>query len=261
MISIDGLLHGKNALVTGAGRNIGAAVARELVSHGATLFFTEIDETLVAETKRSLHAAGVDGRGFVSDITNPKANDLLCSTLRNERIVIDLLVNNVGVDGVEQGGGLDGLRPEVIRSLFDTNLFGPLDLTRRIAETMVEKSTEGSILFLSSIHQWTVRTLPAYSASKAATGMIIRELAVELAPHRIRVNGIAPGYVALDRRKRPVRHRYTLLHGTAVDPAHIGRAAVYLSSDYFSKHTTGTVLTIDGGLSLNNHLTGAAGGK
>lgn len=102
---------------------------------------------------------------------------------------------------------------------------------------------------MTSIHQWVPNGDPAYSASKAALGTVIRELALELAPHGIRVNGIAPGYVNEDEEGRPVPHPDTPLGGVSVAPRYIGRAAVYLCADHFSRHTTGTVIKVDGGLS------------
>ncbi len=84
--------------------------------------------------------------------------------------------------------------------------------------------------------------------------MIINELALELAPHNIRVNGIAPGAVGEDEEGEPLPHNDTPLHGTKVGPQYVGRAAAYLASDYFSRHTTGTVLKIDGGLSLHHYM-------
>lgn len=83
--------------------------------------------------------------------------------------------------------------------------------------------------------------------------MIIKELAVEFSPYGIRVNGIAPGWVAADDRGNPLHHEYTLLHKCSIAPCYIGRAAVYLASDYFSQFTTGSIIKIDGGLSLYNY--------
>jgi NAD(P)-dependent dehydrogenase (short-subunit alcohol dehydrogenase family) len=139
------------------------------------------------------------------------------------------------------------------RDVFRTNVLGPLALTSRITDAMRRRKAAGSILFITSIHQWVVKRDPPYSASKAALGMLVKELAVELASSGIRVNGIAPGYIEVDDKERPIRHRYTPLYGTSIDPAYIGRTAVYLASDYFSKYTTGTVVKIDAGLSLYNH--------
>jgi NAD(P)-dependent dehydrogenase (short-subunit alcohol dehydrogenase family) len=119
---------------------------------------------------------------------------------------------------------------------------------------MINHKIGGSIIFITSIHQWTIRKLMSYSASKAALGMMIKELALELAPDQIRVNGIAPGWVMLDSQGNPLNSKHTPLYQCSIDPCYIGRAAVYLASDYFSYSTTGTVLKIDAGLSLYNHI-------
>ena len=118
---------------------------------------------------------------------------------------------------------------------------------------MIQRETKGSILFITSIHQWAVARWPAYSSSKAALGMAIKELALDLAPHGIRVNGIAPGWVETDEYGELVHDPYTPLYHKTIDPCYIGRGAVFLASEYFSQHTTGSVLKIDGGLSLFNH--------
>ena len=143
----------------------------------------------------------------------------------------------------------------VWRRLYHINVFGPLDLTQHISQMMIDHQINGSIIFITSIHQWIVRRSAGYSSSKAALGMIIKELALELAPYKIRVNGIAPGYVKEDRDGKPLLHKYTPLHNTSINPCFIGRAAVYLASDFFSKFTTGAVIKIDAGLSLYNHLS------
>lgn len=148
-----------------------------------------------------------------------------------------------------------GFDLEEWHKVFDTNLFGPMYLTKLITQGMINHHTNGAIIFITSVHQWTIRRNPAYSASKGALGMIIKELAVDLAPHRIRVNGIAPGHVYKDPYDQLISDRYVPLYNSTIHPRYIGRAAVYLASDYFSKYTTGTVLKIDAGLSLyNNHV-------
>ena len=83
--------------------------------------------------------------------------------------------------------------------------------------------------------------------------MAIKELAIDLAPYNIRVNGIAPGWVEEDYKNQPKPHPYTPLRQSSINPRYIGRAAVYLAADYFSRFTTGTVLTIDAGLSLYSY--------
>jgi NAD(P)-dependent dehydrogenase (short-subunit alcohol dehydrogenase family) len=126
-------------------------------------------------------------------------------------------------------------------------------LTKYIAQRMKKHSLSGSIIFLTSIHQFEPVRWPSYSSSKAALGMIIQELAIDLAKYKIRVNGIAPGWTGRDHEGKLFYEKYSLLQQSSVDPCYIGRAAVYLAADYFSKFTTGTVLKIDGGTSLYNN--------
>lgn len=122
-------------------------------------------------------------------------------------------------------------------------------LTRAVASRMVERGKGGAIVFITSIHQHVPHGKPAYSATKAALGMIVQELSLELAPHGIRVNGIAPGWVAENAQGFPIRYSRAPLHQESVHPRYIGRGVVYLAADYFSRCITGTVITIDSGLS------------
>jgi len=237
------LLSGKNVLITGAGRNIGKNIALEMATQGANVYFTDVEATRCSALEKELRSAQHCAKGFVSDVTSRGDNDSLAGFLAANGIVPDILVNNVGTDADD------------FLTTYRTNVFGPAHLTDLISKLMIEKKVAGSILFITSIHQETVRGSIGYSSSKAALPMIIKELAMKLAPQGIRVNGIAPGYVAEDPRGAPVPHKYTPLHGTSVHPRYIGRAAVYLASDYFSRYTTGATLTIDGALSLVNYFS------
>lgn len=243
------LLYGQTGLITGAGRNIGRSIALEMAAQGANIVFTDIDHERTVLLEKELGALKVNARGIVSDVSSPRDNDSLLSTLTREEISIDFLVNNAGVGGV-----LDG-RPKTVfdqwQNTFSANLFGPMHLTEAIVPGMKARGS-GSILFITSIHQWVVMGSPTYSTTKAALGMLIKEFAVKLAPFHIRVNGIAPGWVEEDGERKVLTSDYSLLHRTSINPEYIGRAAVYLASDYFSKFTTGTVLKIDDGLSLSH---------
>ena len=245
------LLAGKNVLITGAGKNCGRAIALEMAKQGANVFFTDFSDQACVSLEHELAVYPVKVKGFVADITHTAESDGIVEYLNQNTIRIDVLVNNVGrqVTGI----GLAGLTVEAWQQTFQTNVFGPLYLTRLVAEQMIANGVQGSILFLTSIHQDVISRWPSYSASKAALAMLIKELAVELAPAMIRVNGIAPGWVVEEEHGQPLRHEYTPLHGCSIAPCYIGRAAVYLAADYFSAFTTGTVLKLDGGLSLYNH--------
>ncbi len=241
-VVVDRLLAGQTALVTGAGRNIGRSIARELLAHGATVYATDVDPAAVERLRGELRELPGTSDALCADITKPEDTDRVLATLAAAGAQVDLLVNNVGIVGDD------------LAAAFATNVTGPMYLTDRISAAMVERGRPGSIVFLSSIHQETVFTRArAYAPTKAAVGMLVKQLAVQLAPHRVRVNGIAPGDVREDERGEVIRYPYTPLEGTSIRPQYVARAVVYLASEYFSRYTTGTVITIDGGLSLFNY--------
>jgi NAD(P)-dependent dehydrogenase (short-subunit alcohol dehydrogenase family) len=242
-LAVDRMLAQKNVLVTGGARNIGRAIALEMAAHGARVHCTDVDPQGCEKLEDELSRVDANSRVFRSDISKESEIDSLCRSLADAGVHIDVLVNNVGI------GGNDW------HQVMNTNVIGPMHLTRTIARDMKERRQPGSILFVTSIHQESVhRWSAAYSASKGALGMLIRELALDLARDRIRVNGIAPGFVSEDADGFTVPHGFTPLDGSSVHPSYVGRAAVYLSAEYFSRHTTGTVVTIDGGLSLFNYV-------
>jgi len=248
-VVVDKLLEGRNALITGAAGLIGAGMARELLAHGANVFCTDVDPKRCAVLEADLAAVPGRSRVFAADVASPADTDRLIETLRRDGFAIDLLVNNVGIV------------VDDFAASFDTNVTGPAYLTEKVTREMIDRKVAGSIVFLSSIHQSSVFTrTKAYGASKAAVGMLIKQLAVSLAPHGIRVNGIAPGDVRVDERGGVVPYAFAPLEGTSISPQYIARAVIYLASDYFSRYTTGAVITIDAGLSLFNYQCAADAG-
>jgi NAD(P)-dependent dehydrogenase (short-subunit alcohol dehydrogenase family) len=242
------LLAGKNALITGAGANIGRAIALEMASQGASIYFAEKDATRTAALEHELYAGGTQVKGFTCDMSRVSALEEIVEQLTRQGVTIDILVNSVGV-----AGQYAETTPETFglwQNMMDTNVLAPLYLSRLVAETMIRKQIEGSILFITSVHATHYYGDQIYSATKASLGMVINELAVSLAQHGIRVNGIAPG-ATNERLDGTMRHSPNVpLRHEPVRPCYIGRAAVFLASDYFSHCTTGATLTVDGGLSL-----------
>jgi NAD(P)-dependent dehydrogenase (short-subunit alcohol dehydrogenase family) len=245
------LLEGLNVLVTGACRNIGRAIALEMAAAGARIFFTDIDEEGIKRLEDELKGRNAEARGFLSDISSTTDSDRLVTFFAEKRIPLHVLVNNAAM--ARGHGDARNMQPDQWRALFDTNLLGPMYLTSRVAGMMIDQEITGSIIFITSTHDHVVSRWPDYSASKAAVTMAVKELAIEFAGHGIRVNAIAPGFVWLNAQGEPLPHPYTPLGRQTIHPAYIGRAAVCLSSDYFSHCTTGSVLVVDGGLSLYNH--------
>jgi NAD(P)-dependent dehydrogenase (short-subunit alcohol dehydrogenase family) len=247
------LLEGKNALITGAGQNIGRSIALEMAGQGANIFFTDIHEERGRKLEKQLNQFEVTAKWFHSDISRTEDIEELGKAVSREQREIHILVNNVGIQ--PSPSPIRNMPKEEFPRIFGTNVFGPIYLTKIISQMMIEKQTQGSIIFMTSIHQDTLRGAASYSSSKAALTMVIKELAMELAAFQIRVNGIRPGGVWEDDEGNPRPFKKSPLHGTTIAPSYIGRGAVYLASDYFSKFTTGTILTIDGGLSLHSYLT------
>lgn len=257
--NMNQLLQGKNVLITGAGYNIGRYTALEMAEQGANIYFTEINAERTANVEAELRATGAMAQGFVVDGADPAAIERLVDELKRLDVGIDVLVNNVGI-GTSKPNWRSEPR-EVTRQSFenwqkvmDTNVLGPVYLTRLLAQDMAARRIAGSIIFITSVHQWIYRGDMVYSATKAGLGMIIDELAVSLAKFDIRVNGIAPGGCYEKKDGTPPPHIDVPLYQQMVHPRYIGRAAIFLASDYFSHHTTGTVLKVDGGLSLNTYL-------
>lgn len=246
------LLSGKNVLITGAGPNIGKSIALEMAKEGANIYFTDVDRKRCLNLSQELETYDIEHKFYLSDICDTKEIERLCQSLQRNNIKLHILVNNVGIPS--DVIGIKHLNLSEWEKVFRTNLFGPMYLTKLISEMMIAHQTQGSIIFLSSIHQSTLLRRPSYSASKAAMVMAIKELAIDLAPHSIRVNGIAPGAVGEDEAKRPRVCKSAPLHHTSINPCYIGRAAVYLASDFFSRFTTGSIIKIDAGLSLFSYL-------
>ena len=247
------LLEGQNVLITGAGQNIGRSIALEMAGQGANIFFTDIHEKRGRKLEKQLNQFEVTAKWFHSDVSRTEDIEELGKAVSREQREIHILVNNVSTQ--VWPSPIRDVSKEEFPKIFGTNVFGPVYLTKIISQMMIEKQTQGSILFLTSIHQDTLNGAASYSASKAALSMVIKELAMELAPFHIRVNGIRPGAVWEDKDGSPRQHKPTPLHETTINPCYIGRAAVFLASDYFSKFTTGTVLTVDGGISLHSYMT------
>ena len=247
------LLKGKTVLITGAGRNIGKAIALESGLQGARIIFTDNHQDRKEALEKECQRRGIYCVGFLSDISKRSDTDSLLEHLSRDNISIDTVIHNAGAisfNRFPKDFVVDGWD-----HTFQTNILGPMYLTKQLADRMIKNSTFGSFIFITSIHQSVTGMGPEYSASKAALEMIIKELALDLAPFNIRVNGIAPGDIREDESGIPVPSRATPLSQLTIKPSYIGRAAVYLASNYFSKFTTGTIVKIDGGLSLQNYMS------
>jgi NAD(P)-dependent dehydrogenase (short-subunit alcohol dehydrogenase family) len=252
-------LRGRRAVVTGAARGIGEAIAKWLIMAGADV--TVIDKDSQVKSVFRTESCQVMEADLYGEDVVALAEEIL------EQGPVELLVNNVGINTPH---GAMEVGPDELDLVLGTNLKGPWLFTRRLVEGLLDAQARtpdraprprGSILFISSLHDRFVAREAHYSVSKAGVSMLVKALAKELGEHRIRVNAISPGWIrtAEDTTTPEQVAKYEQLRpripaGQAGVPADVARVALFLLSDTWSGYVTGQNLAVDGGLSLNNWL-------
>jgi NAD(P)-dependent dehydrogenase (short-subunit alcohol dehydrogenase family) len=254
MTVLDGfLLHGKNALVTGAGRGIGRALAIALAEAGAKIALVGRDSASAQKTLGLVREAGSDGVVVSADINTDEGVKAAVETTVSTLGSLDILVNNAG-DCIHKPA------LEVTREDYDAvmgvNVEALYFLSQAAAKVMA-KQGHGNIINIGSISALIVNRpqfQPIYNASKAAVHHLTKSLAAEWAPLGIRVNAIAPGYIKtemapVDEPRFKARwiddspqERYAM-------PEELGATAVYLAGDG-SSFMTGSIIVLDGGYTL-----------
>ena len=244
-------LTGKQALVTGGGKGLGLAITQALIKAGASVRITGRDE---AALQRAVENLGDQCSYAVCDLSMLGGIPAFAEDLHRSFGAVDILVNNAGINLKKDFLELtDGDFDRIIK----TNQFAVFSLSRELAKGMVARGS-GSIIMISSMaSQYGIPKVVAYSASKAAVEGMTRAMAVELSPLGVRVNCIAPGFMATEmsakalnndkERMQKVMSRTPM--GKMGQPSDIGNAVVYLSSDE-AGYVTGVVLPVDGGNSI-----------
>lgn len=242
------LLQGKTALVTGASRGIGKAIAQTFLAHGASVILVARSEA-VHQVGAKLNTEQDRVTVFQGDITQAETVKELMKTCRKLGRPLDILVNNAGI--LEQG--LVGMTPrDSIQRLMDTNVTALIDLTQ-YAVRLMGKSTSPTVINLASIAGTQgIEGVSAYAASKAAVVGFTLAAAKELAPKKIRVNAIAPGFIDTDMtNSMPSEWYQKRLDGVRLGrigtPEDIANCALFLASD-LSSYVTGQVIGVDGGM-------------
>jgi NAD(P)-dependent dehydrogenase (short-subunit alcohol dehydrogenase family) len=247
-------LQDKIAIITGAARGIGRGIAFEMGRAGAKLVLVDIDPELLAETEHSCVQQGFACISYVLDVRDTTRHVELVQNVLSQFGRIDILVNNAGINA--QGGLLDSSDSDTL-AVISTNLIGPYFLTKRVTAEMISRNIEGVILFTSSTHSHITMMRPAYSASKAAIEMLVKDTALELSEHGIRVNAVAPGAIAV--RGEENRYSEHVPLGYVGIPEDVGKAMVFLASTDAS-YITGQTLVVDGAFSLaHTHYWGKKG--
>jgi NAD(P)-dependent dehydrogenase (short-subunit alcohol dehydrogenase family) len=244
------LLDGKVAWVTGAGRGLGAAIARGLAAAGAAVVLTARTGSELAETLAKIEADG--GRGLVlpADVTDSERVEAVAAAAVEEFGGLDILVNNAGISPVLTRS--EGLRLADWQRILEVNLTGSFLCAQAAGRYMLAASS-GSIVSISSVHGhsgWP--RLAAYAASKGGLEMLTRTLAVEWADRNVRVNAVAPGYFATEMtaglRGSPLSEPLVqrIPFGRFGLPHEVVGAVLFLASDA-STYVTGSTVSVDGG--------------
>ncbi|OLY93491.1 NAD(P)-dependent dehydrogenase, short-chain alcohol dehydrogenase family [Cnuella takakiae] len=241
----------KTAIVTGGGSGIGLAIAQSFVSAGIRTIIIGRDEAKLSAAKEQLGEACIT---FPADLNILDAIPALVASIIDQYGPIDILVNNAGINLKKE---FTDVSDEEFQRILTTNVSAVFSLSRELVKDMLQKGS-GAIINISSMaSQYGIPKVIAYSASKGAIEAMTRAMAVELSPKGIRVNCIAPGFIATDmsakalnndpERKQKVLSRTPM--GDLGSPADIGTTALFLASDA-AKYITGVVLPVDGGNSI-----------
>ena len=243
-------LEGKVAIVTGAGRGIGRAVALAMASKGANIAIADVIAPDIEKVVGEINQMGRRAIGVATDITNREQVENLVSRTVKELGTVDILVNNAGILRV---GPLLELKEETWDKVMDTNLKGYFLCSQAAGRVMAEKK-KGSIVSLASIAGFKfIGNSAVYAISKAGVIMLTRTLAVELARYNIRANAIAPGIVqthlmrSVFENPEWVKNRVSRIPlGRAAQPEDMAKVIVFLASDA-AGYITGQTIVVDGG--------------
>ncbi|MBA3426713.1 MAG: glucose 1-dehydrogenase [Rubrobacter sp.] len=246
-------LTGKVVVVTGGNTGLGEAFARALSEAGASVAIAARTRDRSEEVAKDITSSGVTAIAVTLDVTNRKSVERMLGEVTERLGPVDVLVNNAGVcyhrpaAEVPENEWMD---------VFDVNVHGLWNCAQVVGRQMIETGG-GAIVNIGSISAQIVNRpqwQPAYNASKAAVHQLTKSLAAEWAPHNVRVNALAPGYVktAMAPVDEPRFRRHWIEDAPMqryATPEELGPSMVYLASDA-SSFMTGSVLVVDGGYTL-----------
>ncbi|WP_323003672.1 3-oxoacyl-ACP reductase FabG [Denitromonas sp.] len=243
------VLEGQVALVTGASRGIGRAIAMELAGMGATVVGTATSEAGAADIAKSLTEGGHKGTGLVLNVTDAAACEATIASIEKQFGAIAVLVNNAGItrDNLAMR-----MKDEEWDAVVDTNLKAVFRMSRLVMRGMM-KARHGRIINVTSVVASSGNPGQAnYAAAKAGVAGMARALARELGSRNITVNCVAPGFIDTDMtRALPDAAREALTGQIAAGrlgrPEEVAAAVGFLASPAAS-YVTGTTLHVNGGM-------------
>jgi glucose 1-dehydrogenase len=249
-------LDGKVAIVTGGGGGIGRAVCEAMAAEGASVVVADVSSTAAEEVAGAIRELGGAAIACAADVSERIDVEALVAAAESTFAVPSIVFHSAGITGTGGPTGLLELGDSDWDRIVDVNLRGTFLVSQAVARRLVACGQGGSIITVSSIGaQRPMFGSPAYHTTKAGVSGLTRALAVNLAHHGIRANGLAPGYIATPMMRGVMSEdqESTLLSRVPMArlgvPADLTGAAVFLASDE-SSYITGQILGIDGGAAV-----------
>jgi gluconate 5-dehydrogenase len=246
-------LSGRVALVTGAYRGLGFAIARGLASAGAQVILNGRNPQTLAQAEEALKREGLAVDHAVFDVTDARAAREAIADVSQRTGAIDILVNNAGIQ--RRHALVDFPRHEW-DEIIATNLTAPYLVAQAVLPAMIERRRGKVIHIASLLSEFARPSVVPYTAAKGGIRQLTRGMAVELAPHNIQVNAIAPGYFATEMNRALLDNpsfdawvKQRTPAGRWGEPQEIAGLAVFLASSA-ADYITGQMVMIDGGMSV-----------
>jgi 3-oxoacyl-[acyl-carrier protein] reductase len=233
-------LEGKVAFVTGAGRNIGRAIATLFAAEGAQLVVgSGSDAASLAETARRCRESGVEVLEVLGDVASPEDTSAMVRRALDRFGRVDVLANTVAI---RPGVRFADMTWEQWQRVLNVNLGGTFNLCKPLVPGMIERRS-GSIIAFGGLNAMTGGGAGPNSAAKMGLLGFVRSLAIDLAPHNVRANMIVPGRIATEGRTNNPEDIPMLRRGT---PEEVARATLFLASDD-AAYVTGERVMVTGG--------------
>ena len=243
------LLKNQTCLITGASKGIGKSICSTFAEHGARVILTGRNLESLEMVSKDLPNQHLNHLCLEMDVQNMEHIEEVFSRLNREKVFINTLVNNAGI---MEDATLQMVKPDLVRKIYSTNVYGTIYPSQGAIKPML-RNRGGSIINLTSIigtngnHGQTI-----YGSSKSAVIGFTKSLSKELAPFKIRVNGIAPGFIDTDMTKSMDEKFYqknieTIGMRRIGKPEDVAKLALFLASD-LSSYITGQIIGVDGGM-------------